>query len=144
MIRNVIRKVLKEYIHPNSIPFEHQVYFSPTVTWYLQPHAMDRMKDVRNVESASMEEISDVTKRATKKLIQIVSDKRNNFKPGPNFRFQVLDENNYYLSLGCRIDFYDTLVHMDVNILTCIKTGGFLRLKGFVEADEKPQLIIRV
>ena len=144
MIRGLIRKLLKEFIDPRSIPFEHQAYFSPTVTWYLQPHAIERMEDDRNAEPVSMEEISDITKKATKKLIQIVSDKRNNFKPGPGFRFQVIDKNNFFLTIGCRVDSYDTLNHMDVNILTCYKTGGYLRLKGFVATYEQSQLVIEV
>ena len=135
---------MNEYIDPRSIPIEHQAVFSPIVMWYVTPHAYSRFDDKRNLSPISMEEINDVTEKATKKLIQIVSDKRNNFKPGPGFQFQIIDRSNEYLQLGCRIDQYDTLSHMDVNIMTVFKGEGFLRLSGFENVGETGQLRIYV
>jgi hypothetical protein len=143
-LKTFIKKILNEYIDPRSIPFEHQAIFSPIVTWYLTPHAYARMEDERNLSPITMDEINDATERATKQLLLIVADKRNNFKPGPGFSFIIVDKNNEYLQLGCKVDYYDTLSRMDVNIMTLLKSGTFLRKQGFVNVGESGQLKIYI
>lgn len=143
-LQTIIKKLLNEWINPNSKRFITDTYFNPTITWYLAPHAMDRMSDDRNIKNVSEEDIFDVCQKATPKIYKYFSDKRNSFKGGPGFQFVILDKNDYYLSIGCIVERHETLNNIDVSIKTVSKTGSILRKKGFVEPDEGAQLTIEV
>ena len=143
-IKNVIKKILKEWINPESIPFQTDAYFSPIITWYISPHAFDRMSDDRNISIVDEKEVEDLCQRATSKMIKLFADKRNNFKPGPGFKFQILDKQNEYLTLGCLIERHETLSELDISILTVLKSGSRLRLGGYVATYEPKLFTIEV
>jgi len=144
IIKNVIKKILKEWIHEESVPFQTEAYFDPVVTWYISPHAMDRMSDDRNISNVSEKEVKDLCQRATSQMIKIFADKRNNFKPGPGFKFQILDKQNEYLNLGCLIERHETLSELEITISTVLKSGSRLRLGGYVATYEPKLFTIEV
>jgi hypothetical protein len=143
-LKTIIKKLLNEWISPGSKRFITDTYFNPTITWYLSPHAMDRMVDDRNIEDVSEETIFDVCQKATPEIYRYFSDKRNSFKGGPGFQFVILDKYDYYLSIGCLVERHETLYNIDISIKTVSRTGSVLKKRGFVEPHEGVQLTIEV
>ena len=102
------------------------------------------MSDDRNISIVDEKEVEDLCQRATSKMIKLFADKRNNFKPGPGFKFQILDKQNEYLTLGCLIERHETLSELDISILTVLKSGSRLRLGGYVATYEPKLFTIEV
>jgi hypothetical protein len=143
-IKKKIQYILKEYVDQKSHSFKTETVLNPIIYWHLTEHSKERMRHERNIEQATKQEIKEMCQIATPKLIKILADKRNNFKGGPFFKFNIVDKNNFYLTLACEVDSHKTLEELHINIKTVLKSGGFLKLKGFGGLNEPTLLTIEV